>query len=129
MLDVNRTATIALTSALADWEAGYPPSLDTIREIRLAHSLLTEGEPSADELCPFLGCGWVIRGRSARTNGVNAVTESEYASAQVQALAARLGLPERFIAARLRDVRSAPHPRSAEAIFDLIDLIDRKSVV
>ena len=111
MLDVNRAAAIALTSALADWEAGYPPSLDTIREIRLAHSLLTDGEPSADELRQFLGEGWVIRsrGRSASI-GINAVTEAEYASAQVQALAARLGLPERFIAARLRDVRSAPAP-------------------
>ena len=44
-------------------------------------------------------------------------------TAAVQALAARLGLPERFIGARVRDVRSAPHPRSAEAISDLIDLM------
>jgi hypothetical protein len=60
---------------------------------------------------------------AGRSTSINAVTEAEYASAQVQALAARLGLPERFIAARLRDVRSAPRPRSTEAISDLIDLM------
>lgn len=89
MLDVNRATTIALTSALADWEAGCPPSLV----------------------------------RSARMAGVNAISEPEYELAQIRALAARLGLSERFVAARLRDARSPSRWRSAETIFDLIDLM------
>jgi hypothetical protein len=53
MLDVKQVATIALSSALTAWDDGDTPSPDTIREIRLAHSLLTDGEPSAVELRPF----------------------------------------------------------------------------
>ena len=119
MVDVKRAATIALTSALANWEAGYTPSLITIREIRLAHSLLTEEEPSAEELRPFLGEGWVIRsrGRSEKASDTNTVSEAEYALTQIRALAVRLGLPERFVAARLEERVPMPSPRSAETIL------------
>ena len=47
MFDVNQGRAITLTSALAEWEAGNNTScFDAIREIRLAHSLVTEGERS-----------------------------------------------------------------------------------
>ena len=130
MVDVKQVATVALSSALADWETGYTPSLPTIREIRLALSLLTEGEPSADELRPFLGEGWVIRsgGRCANATGLNAVSRAEYSLAQIRALAVRLGMPEGFVAARLCESPSTTAPRSAETrsaetIAGLIDLM------
>jgi hypothetical protein len=106
MLDVKHVATVALSSALTAWEHGYPPLPDTIQELRVAHSLLTDGEPTADELRPFLGEGWTIRRRCDHRgdSDTNAVTEAEYAVAQIRALAARLGLTEGFVAARVRPI-------------------------
>ena len=106
MLDVKHTASVALSSALTAWEHGYQPLPDTIQELRVAHSLLTDGEPTADELRPFLGEGWIIRRRCDHRgdSDTNAVTEAEYAVAQIRGLAARLGLTEGFVAARVRPI-------------------------
>ena len=90
MVNVKQVATVALSSVLMDWEAGGTPSLPTIREVRLALSLLADGQPDADELLPFLGSGWMIRsrGRRSRMSGTNAISEAEYELAQVCALRA-----------------------------------------
>jgi hypothetical protein len=105
MLDVKHVATVALSSALTAWEHGYPPLPDTIQELHLAHSLLIDGEPTAHELRPFLGEGWIIRRRSDHRgdSDPNAVTEAEYAVVQIRALASRLGSTG-FVAARVRPI-------------------------
>ena len=119
MVDVKQVATTALSSALTDWEAGDTLSLPTIREVRLALSLLVDGQPTADELRPFLGPGWVIRsrGQSHSGSGTNAVSEAEYELARIRAVAARLGMPERFVADCLRQSEAVDETavsRSAE---------------
>jgi hypothetical protein len=110
MVNVKKVATVALLSALADVKAGQPLSPTTVHQIRVAFSLVTEGLPSADELRPFLGTGWMIRprSRSARQADVNAVSEREFALAQVRALAARLGIPERVVVDLLRCPDAGP---------------------
>jgi hypothetical protein len=120
MLNVKKVATVALSSALANVEAGQPLSPTTIREIRVAHSLLTDGLPSADELRPFLGGGWMIRprNRSARNAGVNAISETELALAQIRVLAVRLGIPERLIIDLLR----CPEPGASPSHQDRVDV-------
>ena len=128
MVDVKHVATVALSSVLTDWEAGDALSLPTIREVRLALSLLVDGQPDADELRPFLGEGWVIRSRNrpSRMSGTNAVSDAEYELAQVRALAARLGMPERFVADCLRQSEKADKSiahRQTEIVADLIDLM------
>ena len=99
MFDVKQVATVALSSALADWEADQPISLTTVRAIRLAHSLLNDGLPSEAELRPFLGKDWVIwsRRRVASMADANADNDTEYSRAQILALAARVGIPERIV--------------------------------
>jgi hypothetical protein len=75
--------------------------------MRLAHSLLTTGEPTPEELCPFLGERWEIRSRRyhrREMTGKNSVTATDYAAAQIRALTARLNLTEGFVAARLQPV-------------------------
>lgn len=107
MLDVKHTAAVALSSALTASKNGYLPLPDTINEIQLAHSLLTQGEPTADELRSLLGEGWVInRGHDRRREppDTNVVTEAEYEAAQIRVLAGRLGLSEGFVAARVRPI-------------------------
>jgi hypothetical protein len=107
MLDVKHAATVALSSALTAWKNGCPPLPDSIQEIRLAHSLLTQGEPTADELRPFQGERWGIQRRCDQRRkppDTNAVTETDYAVAQIRALAARLGILEGFVAARVRPI-------------------------
>jgi hypothetical protein len=104
MVNIKKVVTVALSSALTDAEANQPLSPTTVREIRLAYSVLTEGLPSPDELRPFLGTGWMIRprSRSARQAGINAIAETEFTLAQAQALAVRLGIPERIVINLLR---------------------------
>ena len=128
MVNVKQVATVALSSVLMDWEAGGTPSLPTIREVRLALSLLADGQPDADELLPFLGSGWIIRsrGRRSRMSGTNAISEAEYELAQIRALAVRLGMPERLVADCLRQSETADKTityRQTETVADLIDLM------
>jgi hypothetical protein len=104
MLNVKHVATVALSSGLTAWDSGYPPLPDTIHEMRLAHST---GEPTLEELRPILGERWKIRGRRdhrRELTGRNSVTAADYAAAQIRALAARLNLPEGFVAARLQPI-------------------------
>jgi hypothetical protein len=105
MLNIRGVTAVALSSALTAYENGYAPLPEAIAEIRLAHSLLTLGEPTADELRPFLGHRWEVRrGRRQRSPDRNLVTKAEYQDAQVRALAVRLNLPEGFVAARVRPI-------------------------
>jgi hypothetical protein len=107
MLNVKHVATVALSSALTAWDSGYPPLPDTIHEMRLAHSLLTEGDPTPEELRPILGERWEIRSRRdhrREMTGRNSVSATDYAAAQIRALAVRLNLTEGFVAARLQPV-------------------------
>ncbi len=107
MPDVKHIATVALSSVLTAWENGYPPLPDTIHEMRLAHCLVAQGGSTSDELHSFLGEGWVVRCRRSHRRDMsdtNAVTEAEYAVAQIGALAARLDLAEGFVASLVRPI-------------------------
>lgn len=107
MLNSKQTARQAFSSLLTAWDTGQDPLPETIQEVRLAHSLLTRGEPTAEELRPFLGERWVIcrrAGRSQESSDINVVTERDYLVAQIRALAARLDLPEGFVAARVQPI-------------------------
>ena len=85
MLDVKHAATVALTA----WEHGYPPLPDTIQELPdrtfAAHRWRTDNR----RITPLLGRGWIIRRRRDQRGDrdSNAVTEAEYAVAQIWALA------------------------------------------
>jgi hypothetical protein len=120
MVHIKKVVTVALSSALTDAEADQPLSPTTLREIRLAHSLLIDGLPSPDELRPFLGGGWVIRpwSRSPRIPGINSISETEFTLAQAQALAMRLGVPERVVIDLLRH----PEPEASRSRQDRIDV-------
>jgi hypothetical protein len=104
MLNIRGVAAVALSSALAAYENDHPALPDTIAEIRLAHSLLTKGEPTAEELRPFLGDRWEVHRRRYQSSDRNLITKGDYEAAQVRALAVRLNLPEGFVAARVRPV-------------------------
>lgn len=93
MFNIKSVAVDALSSALSRLEHCSPPTEEVIDKVRLAHSLLARGEPTAEELQPLLGQGWVIQGRSGRAD-INAVSRADYRAAQIRALAARLDLPE-----------------------------------
>lgn len=126
MVDVKPVAMFALSSALADWEGRSAdlPHHDARNPSR--HSLLTDGLPSEAELRPFLGKDWVIwsRRRVASMADMNADSDTACALAQIQALAARLSIPERFVSDLLHQ---QPHaevepltPGSAETLADLL---------
>jgi hypothetical protein len=120
MLNVKKVVAAALSSVLTDADTGQSLSPTTVREIRLAYSLLTEGLPGADELRPFLGSGWVIRpqSRSTRRAGVNAITEIEFSLAEAQALAVRLGISERIVINLLRH----PEPEASRSSRDRLEV-------
>jgi hypothetical protein len=127
MVNIMKVVTVALSSALTDAEADQPLSPTTIREIRVAYSLLVEGLPSPDELRPFLGTGWMIqpRSRSSRKAGINSITETEFTLAQAQALAIRLGIPERIAINLLR----RPEPEASWLSRDRIECRSNRQMI
>lgn len=105
-MDTNSTqkaCEIALRSVVEAYENNRRPAQDTINEVKLALSLLTEGSPTVHELEPFIGRNWAIcrNTKKMRERYDNCLSPAGLHKAKIKALAVRLGLSEGFVSVRI----------------------------
>lgn len=94
----DRLAAMALANVMTCNLEGINLPHHVLDEVRLAHSVLTNGLPHGPELTPILGAGWGI---TRRRDHPNPVTYKRYYDAEIEALATRLGVSQAFVRSRL----------------------------